>query len=587
MPKAAPDIQGARFNVYSTHRRGASIRPYGRMPLADSATREDLLVTNASNGVSNRDREPFPSPQAYARFVRHWIDRAVSTDDGPGSWTRWLKALLLVAVITFAGGLLDLRVAPTNLAMLYLMGVVFISYNWGLGPALIASIVSAFTFDFVFIPPYMSFAVTDAWYLVNTLTLMCLAVLISVLSTAVREHALAASRREAQTAALYEMTKSLANARHTQEVLTRSAARIHSTFGLTIAVLLPTTGGELELRRSGVKLENAVRTAAEEHFRSAARGETGTRDGAYLPLVTAQRTIGVMLLTLDGSAPNVGARDEIVLQAMAGQVALAIERAELEEQAREAEVLRKADEFQRNLLNSISHSLRAPLAAIVSAVNPIVEGQGGEQAAVVELARIAHEEACRLDRLIGNLLEMSRLEAGALKLRLEPHDIKDVIGTALREFRNPLDREIRFAIRDRLPLAVLDFSLIVHTLVNLLDNAAKYSPAGSPLEVGAGRVGEEIHVCVADRGFGIPIVERAAVFGRFARGSATEATPGLGLGLPICKAFVEAHKGRIWIEDRPGGGTIFHFSLPISGASSQSSPPGGVQRPVLRAGSSS
>jgi len=182
---------------------------------------------------------------------------------------------------------------------------------------------------------------------------------------------------------------------------------------------------------------------------------------------------------------------------------------------------------------------------------------------------------------------MSRLEAGALKLRLEPHDIKDVIGTALREFRNPLDREIRFAIRDRLPLAVLDFSLIVHTLVNLLDNAAKYSPAGSPLEVGAGRVGEEIHVCVADRGFGIPIVERAAVFGRFARGSATEATPGLGLGLPICKAFVEAHKGRIWIEDRPGGGTIFHFSLPISGASSQSSPPGGVQRPVLRAGSSS
>jgi len=544
-------------------------------------------VTKVSSVGLNRDRQPLPAPHVYAGFIRHWIDRAGIADDGPASWTRWLKTVLIVAVITLAGGLLDLRVAPTNLAMLYLMGVVFISYEWGLGPALTASIVSAITFDFVFIPPYMSFAITDAWYLVTVLTLMCIAVLISVLSTAVREHALAASRREAHTAALYEMTQSLADARNTQDVLASSAERIYLTFGLKIAVLLPTTGGRLELRRSGIGLEDRVRTAAEEHFWSAARGETRTRDGAYLPLTTAQRTIGVMLLTLDGSAPDVGARDEIVLQAMAGQVALSIERAELEEQAREAEVLRKADEFQRNLLNSVSHSLRAPLAAIVSAVNPIAEGQGGDPTAVAELASIAHEEACRLDSLIGNLLDMSRLEAGALKLRFEPHDIKDVIGAALREFRDPRDREIRFAVGDRLPLVLIDFSLIVHTLVNLLDNAVKYSPAGSPLEIRAGRTGAEIQVSVADRGFGIPIVERAAIFGRFARGSATKATPGLGLGLPICKSFVEAHKGRIWIEDRPGGGTIFCFSLPISGASSQSSPPGGVQRPAMGTGFSS
>ena len=543
-------------------------------------------MTYVSNVVSNRDREPLYGPHAYARLIRRGIDRAVIAEDGPALRTRWLKSLLIVAVITLAGGLLDLRVAPTNLAMLYLMGVVFISYKWGLGPALMASVVSAFTFDFVFIPPYMSFAVTDAWYLVTTLTLTCIAVLISVLSTAVREHALAARRREAHTAALYELTRSLANARQTEDILASSAERIHSTFGLTIAVLLP-RGGQLELRRSGIKLDNAVRSAAERHFLSAARGEPSTRDGAYLPLRTAQRTIGVMLLALDGSAPSVAARDEMVLQAMAGQVALAIERAELEEQAREAEVLRKADEFQRNLLNSISHSLRAPLAAIVSAVNPIAGGQAGEPAAVVELARIAHEEACRLDSLIGNLLDMSRLEAGALKLRLEPHDIRDVMGAALKEFRDPRDREIRFGVRDRLPLVLIDFSLIAHTLVNLLDNAVKYSPAGSPLDVSAVRVGGEIQVRVADRGFGIPVVERATIFGRFARGSATQATPGLGLGLPICKAFVEAQKGRIWIEDRPGGGTIFCFTLPIWEAPAQSSPPGGVQRPVVGTGFSS
>jgi two-component system, OmpR family, sensor histidine kinase KdpD len=372
-----------------------------------------------------------------------------------------------------------------------------------------------------------------------------------------------------------------------EDIFAASAERMHSTLGLTIAVLLPAAGGHLQARRSGIKLKKTVLTTAEEHFSSADRAQTGNRVGPYLPLRTAQRTIGVMLLTLDGSPPNVGARDEMVLHAMAGQVALAIERTELEEQARETEVLRKADEFQRNLLNSVSHSLRSPLAAIVSAVNPIAEGQAGEPAAVVELARIAYEEACRLDCLIGNLLDMSRLEAGALKLRLEPHDITDVIGAALREFRDPPDREIRFDVRDRLPLVLIDFSLIVHTLVNLLDNAVKYSPAGSPLDVSAGRIGGEIQVCVADRGFGIPLVERDAVFGRFARGSATKATPGLGLGLPICKAFVEAHQGRISMEDRPGGGTIFSFTLPVSGVSAQSSPAGGVQRPFMGTESSS
>lgn len=544
-------------------------------------------MTELSDVASNGDGEPVRGHEPYARLIRHWIDRAVTTDQGSASWMHFLKALAIVAVITLAGGLLDLRVAPTNLAMLYLMAVAFISFKWGLGPALTASIVSAFTFDFLFIPPYMSFAVTDAWYLVTTLTLMCIAVVISVLSTAVREHALAASRREAHTAALYELTQSLANARRLEDIFAASAERIYSTFGLTIAVLLPSADGQMQPRRSGIKLENTVHTAAGEHFRNAVRTGSGKRDGAYLPLRTAEGAIGIMLLTLDGSAPNLAARDEIVLQAMAGQVALAIERAELEEQAREAEVLRKADEFQRNLLNSISHSLRAPLAAIVSAVNPIAEGQTGESGAVVELARIAYEEACRLDHLIENLLGMSRLESGELKLRLEPQDMRDVIGAALSEFRGPRSREIKLRIPDRLPLVAMDFPLIVHTLVNLLDNAAKYSPEGSPVDVTAGRVGGEIQVCVADRGSGIPIAERAAVFGRFARGSSTQGIPGLGLGLPVCKAFIEAHQGRIWIEDRPGGGTIFRFTLPISGASAQSSPAGGVLRPLVETGFSS
>jgi two-component system sensor histidine kinase KdpD len=257
-----------------------------------------------------------------------------------------------------------------------------------------------------------------------------------------------------------------------------------------------------------------------------------------------------------------GAADEMVLEGIAGQVAVAIERANLEEQARSAEVLRKADELQRTLLNSVSHSLRAPLAAILSAIDPIAAGQTVDRSAIIELAGIAQIEASRLDTLIGNLLDLSRLEAGALKLKVEPHDLKDVLGAALRQLHGHQDRTILLETDARLPLVWIDFSLIVNVLVNLIENALKYSTAAFAVNVEARLAGSEIEIRVADRGCGVPPQEREAIFGKFARGSGSGRTPGIGLGLPICKGFVEAHRGRIWVEDRPGGGSVFCFTLP-------------------------
>jgi two-component system sensor histidine kinase KdpD len=485
---------------------------------------------------------------------------AVIDEDDRRIWLRYLKAAAAVAVITGTGILLNLRVAPTNLAMLYLLGVVFTSFKWGLGPALMSSVISTAVFDYLFIPPYLSVAVTDTWYLITAITLMGIALLISFLINAVRQQATAANRREAHATALYSLTQSLGGARHPEEVCKAAVDHIKANIGYDVAILLSTETGELVtgFEPSGMGLDAATRAAAEQMFQLAADEGREPRENAFLVLKTAAGAIGVMVLLPVRSQYE--ARDVIVMQAVAGQVASAIRRARLEDRAREVEVLRKAEELQCTLLNSVSHSLRAPLAAILSALNPIAEA--AVSPAILELARIAECEAFRLDALIGNLLSLSRLEAGALKVKREPHDIQDVIGAALRELQNPQGRKVLVEVQPELPLAWIDFVLIVNMLVNLLDNAIKYSPADLPVSIDARLVGSEIQLRVSDRGCGIASAEREAVFGKFARGTGTSQTPGIGLGLPICKGFVEAHEGRIWVEARPGGGSVFSVTLP-------------------------
>jgi two-component system sensor histidine kinase KdpD len=444
-----------------------------------------------------------------------------------------------------------------------------------------ASLVSAFAFDFLFIPPYESFTVIDTWYLVTALTFMCIAVLGSILTTAIRRHAVSASRREAYTAALYAMTQALATTRRPEEVLRAASKHIKSTFGFDIAVLLANENGELVTRMEppGSGVGTSVRAGAESAFQIALHNPITRREGSFVPLRTAERVIGLIVLMPAHSQSPLGSADDMVLEGIAGQVAAAIERANLEEQARAAELMRKTDELQRTLLNSVSHSLRAPLAAILSAIDPIAEGQAGDRSAIMELARIAQSEASRLDTLIGNLLDLSRLESGALELRVEPHDVKDVLGAALRQLHDQQDRKILLETDARLPLVLIDFALIVNVLVNLLENAIKYSTAGSPINIDARLAGSEIEIRVADRGYGVPPLERKAIFGKFARGSGASRTPGIGLGLPICKGFVEAHRGRIWVEDRPGGGSLFCFTLPAFVARSRDPRSGGWLRP--------
>jgi len=261
------------------------------------------------------------------------------------------------------------------------------------------------------------------------------------------------------------------------------------------------------------------------------------------------------------------------LVAFANQAALSIARGLLEEEAQQIELLREADKIQKTLLNSVSHNLRTPLSSIIGSLSSLaVAPRVPDPAVQRELIDTALGEARRLNRLVGNLLDMARLESGSFRIKSEPCDIQDVIGAALGQLGAALQgRSIPVRLPSELPLVQMDFVLISQVLVNLIENALKYSPPARPVEIRVECEREHVAVHVADRGKGIAEEDLVNVFDSFRRGRSTGGVTGLGLGLAISKGFVEAHAGRIWAIRRPGGGTIIAFRLPLNGAALPSS----------------
>ena len=542
--------------------RGGEVAP----PSERSSVAETVAPTVDVSGDASRHRRRVRRkslPAVLADFAPRAFD--LTEPARHGRLAGYAKSILVIGLITSAGLLVNLRSAATNVCMLYLAGVVFSALKWGFGPALLSAVFSTLVFDYIFIRPYLSFAITDVWYLITLLAMMSIGILISVLASAAREQALAAKERAADAAALSALTQSLSTARDVESVLRTADEHIQTAFGRPLAILLSDENGKFVLRHRspGCELDAATHAQAGRILQQALNDPTIRSRGVFLPLRCAARIVGMIVLLPAEPAAEVAEAGDDVLEGVAGQVALAIERAGLEEKAREAEVLRKAEELQHTLLHSVSHSLRTPLAAIVSALDPIVDPDSvTNQVAIAELACIAQSEAQRLDRLVGNLLDLSRLEAGALRLRKEPHDVQDVVGAALGDIEGK-DGLIESIVDPGVPPVTLDFVLVVRVLVNLLDNALKYSPANRPVRLEARATDNELEVRISDCGCGIPTAERQRVFQRFFRLSETASAPGLGLGLPVCKGFVEAHHGRIWVEERPGGGSVFCFTIPL------------------------
>jgi two-component system sensor histidine kinase KdpD len=485
---------------------------------------------------------------------------------------RYLSSLGLVGAATLLGLLFRGRFEPTNLVMLYLAMVVISAIYLGRGPSLIAAITGVLAFDYFLVPPYFTFAVGDTQYVLTFLVLLAISLVVSTLTVRVREQAEAAIQREARATALFTLGRDLTSAKDLEQVANTIIAHISEVFGREVAIFLPKDGQVSAFAHSPDYLpdENALAVAnwVFQHDQPAGRG-TDTLPEASVrchPLMTSRGLVGVLGIRPPESGSTLNLEQRQSLLAFADQAALSIERAILAEQARLTEVLTAADKLQTALLNSISHDLRTPLVSITGALSTLEqEDQHLEQSAQRSLIHTAREEADRLNRLVGNLLDMTRLEAGALKLRREPCDVEDLIGTAIGQMEERLaGRNVHVDVPEGLPMISADFVLIVHVLNNLLDNALKYSAKDSPLEVRARQAENEVQVTVMDQGIGIPQADLERVFDKFYRVQRPEQVTGTGLGLAICKGIVEAHGGRIWAEARAGGGTRVNITLPAA-----------------------
>jgi two-component system, OmpR family, sensor histidine kinase KdpD len=489
----------------------------------------------------------------------------------PTDWTAYAQAAVVVALATGVSFGLHPFSELSNLVMVYLLGIVIVAMRTGRGPSLLAAVLSVAAFDFFFVPPRFTFAVSDARYLFTFLVMLIVGLVISGLTVRTRAQAEAAHHREQQTAALYGMSRELASTRGVDNLLHVAIKHVTDVFHGQVVVLLPERGSGSLAAWSGGQFEvdaNELGVArwVYEHRQPAGLG-TSTLPGAsalHVPLIGSTGAVGVL-----GLRPtDLHAMDEPErlhqLETFAAQTALALERARLANEAQEAEVRIETERLRNSLLSSVSHDLRTPLATITGAVSTILDDTTRlDERTQKELLESVHEEAERLNRLVQNLLEMTRLESGALQLRKELHPPEEVIGAALSRLGKRLgERRITTRVPPDLPLVAMDDVLIEQVLVNLLDNAIKYTPARSPLDIIATATDENLTIEVADHGPGLPPGREDKVFEKFYQTDPGEGR-GAGLGLAICQGIVRAHGGRIWAQNLPGGGVAFLFTLPI------------------------
>ncbi len=489
-------------------------------------------------------------------------------------WQRYLYALGLVAAATLVGGLVGPAIHPTNLVMIYMLTVVVAAVYLGRGPSILVSLLGVVAFDFFFVPPVLSFTVSDTEYLLTFLGLLVVGLVISQLAAQFREQMDAVRRREAAMAVLYSLSRDLAVAGGLDGIMNAIVSNVSQAFGRHVVVLLPRAednrvltpmveSPEFQLDEN----EYAVAVWAFQHGEAAGRG-TDTLPAAkvrYLPLKTAHGVMGVMGIAPSDPQNTLTPEQRRLLESFASLAAVAIERAQLEEAARNAQLYEATEKLQTALLNSISHDLRTPLVSITGVLSSLQDDRTHLDTKTRQmLIDNAREEADRLNRLVGNLLDMTRLEAGAIKVVKQPSDVQDLAGAALEQVDGRLrDRPVTVDVPDDLPPAPMDFGLMVQVLVNLIDNALKYSPPDSPIDIRARQSDSQIVIEVADRGIGIPSEELTRVFDKFYRVHHPDDVTGTGMGLSICKGIVEAHGGQIEAQNREGGGTIIRIRLPM------------------------
>ncbi|QGP93913.1 Sensor protein KdpD [Neomoorella glycerini] len=526
-------------------------------------------IVRGSQGISVHIIPGKPRPREGHRAPK-WRYRPQAS-----SWP-YAGMLIAVLLVTVLNKALQPVFDLTNIALLYLLPVLFSAARWGRKPSILAAVLGVLAFDFFFVPPVLSFTIFDLRYLLSFGVFLVVAVITSTMATRLKAQAENARRRETRTAALYALSRKIAAETDIDGILKTVVQAVAETINGEAVIFMPDATGKLAARATAPSppekwLDSNEYAVAGWVFANGQLAGRGTdtlagAEGLYLPLKAEEKSLGVLGVKVSQPERHLAPEQRRLLEAFASLAALAILRVQLAAEAQQARCLAASEKLRTALFNSISHDLRTPLASITAAVTSLLEGGEVYQTEARQaLLQTIKEGAARMNRLVGNLLNMARLESGMLQLNQEWCDVEDIIGVVLRQMRETLqNRPLKVEIPSGIPLVKMDFSLIEQVLVNLLDNAVKYSPPGSEIAITVRQEEQELQVAIADRGTGIPPGDLERVFDKFYRLHSPRHVSGTGLGLSICKGIIDAHGGKIWAAPRAGGGSVFTFSLPLN-----------------------
>ncbi len=468
---------------------------------------------------------------------------------------RYAVAIGTIGVIVLIFRHLPLN--PTTVALIFLLVVLGVASRWGLTIATTTAIVATLAFNYFFLPPIGTFTIADPQNWVALVAFLISAIIASRLSERARREALNATRRRKEVERLYALSQQLLATENVMELLNSIPRYVCDAFGLEAAAMyLP---NRKEVYRMGV---NQPELTEEQLESVSGRGEPVVDEArliCYVPLRIGVKPVGSL-----GLVGAVLSRE--TLEAVGSLIAISIERAGAVETLTRNEAAREGEKLRSALLDSVTHEFRTPLTAIKLSVTTLLGPDPLSAEGRQELLTVINEESDRLNRLVGEAAEMSQLDAHQVELRCEPHPVNDVVSKALELSKQALaGRAVKLQIPESLPQIRVDKDRIAEVLVQLLENAAKYSPPGTPITIAAESGGKMVSISVADQGPGIDDMEQSLVFEKFYRGRDQRyRVQGTGMGLAIAKAIVEAHRGTIDLTSQLGSGTVFHFTVPAA-----------------------
>jgi two-component system, OmpR family, sensor histidine kinase KdpD len=481
-------------------------------------------------------------------------------------------SLVIVGAMTVVASVVIGRNDVTNVVILFLFAIAAVSIRFGHRAAVAAAIGSALCVDYYFLPPFHSFALEKGRDIVTFSGMFLTALFLSSVHERLRKQATLARQSERRTESLYGLARALIDASSVELVCTRGAEKVEEAARASVSILLREAGtisraygsaGAAVLDTEDLPVADWAAT----HLEPAGLGTRNhpTATASYVPLVSGRGCVGVVSIRprQAEAVPATWARPTSLVPSMARQIALALERALLAEEKQKAVVEAETERTRSDVLSSVSHDLRTPLAVVTSASSALLEhGDRLASKARSEMYKMIHDEARRLNDLLKSLLDVTRLQGGNLHINREWESLEEVIGSVLRRVEEQtVDRRVRTSVPGDLPLVQIDATLIEQLLLNLIDNAFKHSMSDQSVEIDARLKDKEVLVSVVDHGRGVHADELEHIFDKFYRNEKV-VSAGLGLGLTIARGIVQAHSGQIWAAHTPGGGLTIHFTLP-------------------------